>query len=129
MQEHQASAHTKSDPFLARSNSQSPDSAHCIKAATERIVECFQPEQIILFGSQARGDAAAHSDIDLLVVFQEVTDKHERAVAIRRALSNLPIAKDIVITTKQEIAEYGHMVGRVLRPALREGKLLYERKQ
>ncbi len=128
MQKHQASVHTKSERLIIRSNSQSPDSAQWIKAATERIVECFQPEQVILFGSQARGDATAHSDIDLLVVFQEVTNTHERAVAIRRALSNLPIAKDIVITTKQEIAKYGYMVGRDLRPALREGKVLYERK-
>ena len=34
----------------------------------ERIVEVAEPEKIILFGSAARGDADANSDIDLLVI-------------------------------------------------------------
>ncbi len=101
--------------------------AHWIGVATDRIIESFQPEKIILFGSQARGDASAHSDIDLLVIFQEIGSHHQQAVAIRRILSDFPIANDIVVTTTQEVNEYGHLVGTVLRPALKEGKILYER--
>ena len=40
-----------------------------ISIMTERIVRNFDPLQIILFGSRARGDADRDSDIDLLVVF------------------------------------------------------------
>jgi uncharacterized protein len=98
-----------------------------IKVATERIVERFQPEKIILFGSQARGDATQHSDVDLLIVFKEVSNNHEQAVAIRRILSDLSISKDIVVTTQRDIDKYGHLVGTVLRPALKEGRVLYER--
>ncbi|MEL6813496.1 MAG: nucleotidyltransferase domain-containing protein [Cyanobacteria bacterium J06598_3] len=104
------------------------DVAHWIKVATKRIVENFQPEQVILFGSQARGDAHEDSDVDFLVVFQHVDSKKETTIAIRRTLARLPIAKDIVVTTKQEIDDYGHIVGRVLLPALQEGKILYERR-
>ena len=39
-----------------------------IQAITRLIVERFNPEQIILFGSHARGEANEHSDLDLLVV-------------------------------------------------------------
>ena len=53
-----------------------------ISIMTERIVREFDPLQIILFGSQARGDADRHSDIDLLVVFEELTDKRKTAVDI-----------------------------------------------
>ena len=42
-----------------------------ISIMTARIVRDFNPLQIVLFGSQARGDAHRHSDIDLLVVFSE----------------------------------------------------------
>ncbi|HXU32595.1 MAG TPA: nucleotidyltransferase domain-containing protein [Thermoanaerobaculia bacterium] len=35
------------------------------------IVEEFEPERIILFGSHARGDARPGSDIDLLVIERE----------------------------------------------------------
>ena len=46
-----------------------------ISIMTARIVRDFNPLQIVLFGSQARGDAHRHSDIDLLVVFSELSDK------------------------------------------------------
>jgi hypothetical protein len=62
----------------------------------------------------------------LLVVFREITDKRRTTVAIRRALGDLPVGKDIVVTTPDEIARRGDLVGSVLRPALREGKVLYE---
>ena len=41
-----------------------------------RVVEVAQPEQIILFGSAARGDMNRHSDVDLLVVKDGVHRGH-----------------------------------------------------
>jgi predicted nucleotidyltransferase len=93
----------------------------------ERIVRDCDPAKIILFGSHARGEAGLESDIDLLVVLPEVANKRQAAVAIRRILRDLPVPKDIVVTTPEEIARRGDLVGTVLRPALREGKVLYER--
>ena len=46
---------------------------------------------------------------------------------MRRTLSDLPVSKDIIVTTPEEIARRGHIVGTVLRAALREGKVVYER--
>ena len=40
-----------------------------------RIVERFDPERIILFGSLARDEARADSDVDLLVVFHSLAYK------------------------------------------------------
>lgn len=62
-----------------------------------------------------------------LVVLPEVPDKRRTTVAIRRALGDLPISKDIVVATPDEITRRGHLVGSVLRAALREGKIVYER--
>ncbi len=101
--------------------------ADYIQVMAERIVQDFDPVKIILFGSHARGEAGPESDIDLLVVLPEVANKRQAAVAIRRALTDLPVPKDIVVTTPEEIARRGDFVGTVLRPALREGKVLYER--
>ena len=93
----------------------------------DRIVAGFQPLRIVLFGSHARGTATAGSDVDLLVVLPDVRDNRETTVAIRQALGDLPASKDIVVTTPDEIARRGRLVGTVLRAALREGRVVYER--
>ncbi|MCX5673650.1 MAG: nucleotidyltransferase domain-containing protein [Planctomycetota bacterium] len=97
-----------------------------IARLADEIVRRFHPLRLILFGSHARGDAGADSDIDLLVVLPDVPDKRRAAVEIRRALAGFPVPKDIIVTSPAEIAARGHLVGTVLRPALREGKVLYE---
>jgi uncharacterized protein len=97
----------------------------------DRIVREFRPVKVILFGSQARGDAGTESDVDLLVVMPDTwagARKRTAAVGIMGALSDLPISKDIVITTPEEIARRGRLVGTVLQLALAEGTVLYEQR-
>jgi len=103
------------------------ESSPWIMRLADEIIRRFHPLRVILFGSHARGEAGADSDIDLLVVLAEAPDKRRAAVEIRRALAAFPVPKDIIVTTPAEIAARGHLVGTVLRPALREGKVLYER--
>lgn len=98
-----------------------------LEIMTRCIVTGFQPERIIVFGSYARGEADEQSDIDLLVVMPDGTDRRQTAIAILGVLGGLGVAKDVVVTTPDEIARRGDLVGTVLRPALREGKVLYER--
>jgi predicted nucleotidyltransferase len=101
--------------------------AEIIHSMTEQIVREFDPLRVVLFGSHARGDAGPQSDVDLLVVMAQMPDKRQTAIAIRRALARWPVSKDIIVTTPDEIALRGQLVGTVLRPALREGRVLYER--
>ncbi len=98
-----------------------------IPTMVDRIVEGFQPARIVLFGSHARGTATEWSDVDLLVILPDVADKRDTAIEIRRALGDLPVCKDIVVATPDEVARRGHHAGTALRSALREGKVLYER--
>jgi predicted nucleotidyltransferase len=94
---------------------------------TERIRKDFNPVRIILFGSAARGQIDSNSDIDLLVVLPKVDNKRRASVAIRRILSDLPVSKDIFVTTPDEIEKRGNLVGDILKSALSEGKVVYER--
>ncbi len=96
-----------------------------IAIMTNRIVRHFNPVQIILFGSYARDEAKPHSDIDLLVVFSECTDKRKTAIEIRRVLSDMPVPKDIIVSTPEELERKRNWVGTVLRPAQQEGVILY----
>ena len=98
-----------------------------ISLVTERIVRDFDPLQIILFGSQARGDAHPDSDIDLLVVFSELEDKRETAVDIQGALADVPVPKDILVSTPEELVRHRTRIGSVLRYAQQEGKILCQK--
>lgn len=98
----------------------------CLPEVVDRIVQKFHPVKIILFGSYARGEANFDSDVDLLVVLPTVEHKRKATIEVLRVLNGLPISKDVVVTTPQEIKEYGKQVGNILRPALEEGKVIYE---
>jgi predicted nucleotidyltransferase len=99
-----------------------------LSEVVDRIVRKFHPEKIILFGSWARGNAREDSDLDLLVVLSKVEHKRKAAIEVLRALNGLPISKDVIVTTLQEIKERGKTIGYILRPALEEGKIIYEPK-
>jgi predicted nucleotidyltransferase len=117
-------------PFLsddAPEDWQNANPRYWIRTAVERISEKFDPKKIILFGSHAKGIATIHSDIDLLVIFEAVEDKHEQAITIRQMLADFPISEDIIVATEQDIKKYRHSVSSVLRFATEEGKIIYER--
>lgn len=98
-----------------------------IREMTDRIVHEFRPLRVILFGSYARGQQAVDSDVDLLVVLPAVTDRREAAAQIRKALVDIPIGKDVLVTDPEDIAERGDLPSSVLYSALREGRVLYDR--
>jgi predicted nucleotidyltransferase len=100
---------------------------HVIEEMTNRIVERYRPLKIILFGSRARGDHHHGSDVDLLIVVPRVENNHAMTAGILDLLGDMPVSTDVVVTTPEQIAERGSLVGTVLRPALREGQVLYER--
>ena len=66
-----------------------------LQRIVERIAEALEPEQIILFGSRARGDARLDSDADLLVITKE-GDPHELSKAAFKAAKGRTIVLDIV---------------------------------
>ena len=103
-----------------------PASESFISTMVDRLVGGFQPSRIVLFGSHARGTATEWSDVDLLVILPNVIDKRNTAIQIHRALGDLPVCKDIVVATPKEVTRRGHLVGTVLRSALREGRVVYE---
>ena len=65
-----------------------------LKEAVRRIIENFNPEKIILFGSYAYGQPTADSDMDLMVIMDTDEKPHKRAVTLRKALKGIGIPKD-----------------------------------
>ncbi|MBI5577488.1 MAG: nucleotidyltransferase domain-containing protein [Deltaproteobacteria bacterium] len=98
-----------------------------LQKIVERITERFRPEKIILFGSYARGKQTADSDADLLIVMNVTGSKRMTAVEIDLLLVGIPIPTDIIVVTPEEVEIYQDCVGTIIREAIREGKVIYER--
>ncbi len=89
-----------------------------------RIVDVVQPEKIILFGSAARGEMTADSDVDLMVVKSGI-HRRQAAQAIYCNLLGVGRAVDVVVVTPEDIQRYRDVPALVIEPALREGKVVY----
>ena len=97
-----------------------------IQEMVERIVTRFGPEKIILFGSHARGEGAADSDVDLLVVMNVSGSRRRQAVAIDLSLQGIPLPADIIVVPPRELVACRDAIGSIIREAAHEGKVLYE---
>lgn len=96
-----------------------------IKQIGHRIVQEFQPEKIILFGSQAYGQPKWYSDIDLLVILPFEGNPLEKSVEILKKL-NLLIPIDLLAYTPEQIKRRLEMGDFFVREMLEKGKVLYE---
>lgn len=98
-----------------------------IDEMVRRIVERFDPERIILFGSHARGSASPDSDVDLLVVMPVAGSKRAKQIEVRLALHDIAFPKDVIVTTPEEFAWRKEVPGTIEWPASREGRIVYAR--
>jgi predicted nucleotidyltransferase len=97
-----------------------------LQEIVRRIVRVAHPEKVILFGSAARGEQGPDSDLDLLVIKANV-HRRKLAQAIYLEMIGVGQAVDIVVVTPEDIVCYRDALGMVIAPALREGRVVYER--
>ena len=103
--------------MLERMNS--PES---VQQAAARLHAARPEATIILFGSQARGDAVVGSDIDVLIVLKDTVSQFEEVARTSEFTSALCLKYDVVISRifiSEE--EYLHSQMLFLRNVRREG--------
>lgn len=88
-----------------------------VSEVVRRLVEHYRPEGIYLFGSSARGDARADSDLDFLVVLPNDTPRE-------RLFDGLAV--DVVPLRRSTFDERSEWLMSLPAIALREGKLKYD---
>jgi len=101
--------------------------AETLEEVVRRILAAGSPVKIVLFGSQARGEAGPGSDLDVLIVEDSSLPRYKRASRYLRALVGVFPAKDVVVWTPQEIEAWSGVPNAFVTTALREGKTLYAR--
>ena len=98
----------------------------------QAIVDEVDPEQVILFGSRGRGDERQDSDVDLVVVeaepFGPERSRHKEMVRLYHAVAGFPVAADVLVYSRDDVAYWRDSINHVLARALREGRVLYERR-
>jgi predicted nucleotidyltransferase len=101
-----------------------------VSEIVRRLVAEFDPEQIFLFGSRAWGQPAPDSDYDLMVVLTETLDRPaQRAFRAHRCLRKLGIAKDVIVSTREEFDRFTGVASSLESEILERGKVLYGRSQ
>jgi uncharacterized protein len=96
-----------------------------IEQAGRRLLQAApRGARVILFGSHARGEAGEHSDLDFLVIEQEVENAARESVRLDRALHGIPVPTDVIVVSVESVREWRDVYGTVINAALDEGREL-----
>lgn len=95
--------------------------------ASDRLQQSLELDQILLFGSWARGTASRRSDLDLSIVWDTDCPPLERIGHILALLSDAPLPIEVIVYTPRELEQRHHTP--FIRRVLQEGRVLYERRK
>ncbi len=74
-----------------------------IEDFVHRLVERYEPEKVILFGSYATETATTDSDVDLFVIMQHIGSEKRVSVEIRNKIpAHFPL--DIIVRSRDQVS-------------------------
>lgn len=88
----------------------------------------YCPQKIILFGSQARGEADQFSDFDIVVIKETKKRFLERLREVALLLRDPPGPLNVFVYSPKEFEEMKALRNPFIERVLREGKIIYETK-
>ena len=97
-----------------------------LQQAVERIVAIAQPSRVILFGSYGRDNADEDSDLDIMVIKPEVTDKGAEMTHLHEVVGDVGTGVDVLVYSDDEFEKRSRVPGTVLYWARKKGRPLYE---
>jgi predicted nucleotidyltransferase len=102
---------------------------HVPEELLRAVVDYFDPQRVILFGSRARGDAGEDSDIDLLVVVDDDTPAEKLSwEAVWRVRDGHAGPLDLMACRSSTLERRARAIGSFAHTLMREGKVVYERR-
>ncbi len=117
-----------SNPFRSTKNKvfMSPESRQIVSNLTDVLVQAAHPKRIILFGSQARGDAVHDSDFDIMVIEEKPADRFAEMVRLNRLIRSSDIAVDLLVVSDETFEYWRETPGNVYYEASIDGQVLYQ---
>src|SRR3989339_486433 len=92
----------------------------------DKILQVTTPDKIILFGSQARGDAKNDSDYDILIIKDNIEDQRTTLRKLYRQMIGIEVGVDIILKTSKDVEKSNQMFISATKEALNEGIIIYE---
>jgi HEPN domain-containing protein/predicted nucleotidyltransferase len=99
-----------------------------LKDISRRLIEKYDPEKIILFGSRAEGKGDEGSDIDLAIIKETEKRPQERRREVETLLADREVPIDIVVYTPEEMRNLYSQGSPFIEEIVEKGRLLYMRK-
>ena len=98
-----------------------------INKMLQKLLDKYEPEKVVLFGSHAYGNPQPDSDIDLLIIKDTSERFIDRCLTVRRILSDptrtTPL--EILVLTPQELASGLAMGDQFLEEIIERGQVLH----
>lgn len=99
-----------------------------IRLLLDRIVARWNPQQVWLFGSRARGDSTPDSDWDLFVVVDDSAADDDLDPGVgRRLRRECGVRADVIPWRASEFAEFRRTPNTLAYSVAKDGVLLHER--
>jgi DNA polymerase sigma len=101
----------------------------CIEQIRDIVVSEINPDQIVLFGSRARGDYCEDSDYDILILKSLFKNRRKTLKDLRVSLykKGVCVAMDILLLDTAKYVQLSDVNGLVYRDIKQEGKVIYGR--
>jgi len=92
------------------------------------IVPLVEPDQIILFGSYARGDYTEKSDVDLLVLKKGLEDERGTVDKIYYSFigKEIGVDVDVIAMDYERYLNLINVTGYIYKSINKDGKIIYE---
>lgn len=96
-------------------------------ALKDALIDAYDPEAIILFGSLGRGDADEFSDVDLLIVMETDREVKDLGEEMAEELNYLAEEKHVIVRTPETFRRQMDIPGTIVFSAIRDGQILFEK--
>jgi predicted nucleotidyltransferase len=100
-----------------------------LHSITDLIVQCCDPEAILLFGSYAKGQDSPDSDLDILVIGDFRESPYLRGREIRELLRRYPIRIDLHLVTPEEMKAESRKPYGFLHSVLASSVMIYQKSE
>jgi len=99
-----------------------------VDLAVKTTIDLAHPSRVFVFGSWARGEATANSDLDLAVLLPEErrSEIPELRRQISRRLETIRMSIDLVMVTEDYFSQFLSSINSLYYQIANQGKLVYE---